>query len=145
VIREASAVWYGSGGGGKGELSTESGVLTNTPYSSRTRFDSEKGSKPDELIAAAHAGCFTMAFAFRLQDAGYTPTQLHTNAAVSLEKDKEGFRITRSAPTLRASVANLDPGAFILLARDAERNCPVSNVLNAEITLNAQLPSDPQP
>jgi osmotically inducible protein OsmC len=108
VIRKANAVWHGTGRGGKGELSTDSGVLANTPYSFRTRFEGEIGTNPEELIAAAHAGCFTMALAFRLQSAGYTATELNTEAAVTLEQDKEGFRVTRSAPTLRASVANLN-------------------------------------
>jgi osmotically inducible protein OsmC len=145
VIRKASAVWYGTGRGGKGELSTDSGVLENTPYSFRTRFESEKGTNPEELIAAAHAGCFTMAFAFRLQAAGYTPTELNTEAAVTLEQDKEGFRIARSALTLRARVPNLDQETFARLARDAEQNCPVSKVLSAEITLDAKLMLDRQP
>jgi lipoyl-dependent peroxiredoxin len=145
VIRKAKAVWYGTGRDGKGALSTDSGVLTHTPYSFRTRFESEKGTNPEELIAAAHAGCFTMAFAFRLQAAGYTPTQLNTEAAVTLEQDKEGFRIVRSALTLRASVANLEQDTFDRLALDAEKNCPVSRALNAEITLDAKLVSDGQP
>jgi lipoyl-dependent peroxiredoxin len=145
VIRKAKAVWFGTGRGGRGELSTDSGVLANTPYSFRTRFESEQGTNPEELIAAAHAGCFTMALAFRLQSAGYTPTQLSTEAAVTLEQDKEGFRIARSALTLRASVANLDQDTFARLAQDAEKNCPVSKVLSAEITLDAKLVLDPQP
>ncbi|MDB6158852.1 MAG: OsmC protein [Gammaproteobacteria bacterium] len=104
-----------------------------------TRFENEKGTNPEELIAAAHAGCFTMAFALRLQDAGYTPTQLNTEAAVTLERDTEGFRISRSALTLRASVPNLDQDTFDRLAQHAEQNCPVSRVLRAEITLDAKL------
>lgn len=139
MLRKARAVWRGSGRDGNGDLSTDSGVLTNTPYSFRTRFENEKGTNPEELIAAAHAGCFTMALAFRLQRAGYTPTQLNTEAAVTLEQDKEGFRISRSALTLRASVPNLDQDTFARLAQDAEQNCPVSRVLRAEITLDAKL------
>ena len=108
-------------------------------HSFRTRFEGEKGTNPEELIAAAHAGCFTMALAFRLQAAGYTPTKLHTEAAVNLEKNDEGFSISRSALTLRASVPNLDQDTFDRLARDAERNCPVSRVLKTEITLDAHL------
>jgi osmotically inducible protein OsmC len=144
VIRKAKAAWFGTGRGGTGELSTDSGVLANTPYSFRTRFEAEKGTNPEELIAAAHAGCFTMAFAFRLQAAGYTPTELRTEAAVTLEQDKEGFRISRSALTLRASVASLDQDTFARLALDAEKNCPVSRVLSAEITLDAKLVLDEQ-
>jgi osmotically inducible protein OsmC len=139
MIRKARALWRGSGRDGNGGLSTDSGVLANTPYSFRTRFESEKGTNPEELLAAAHAGCFSMAFAFRLQRAGYTPTELSTEAAVTLEHDKESFRISRSALTLRASVPNLDPGTFARLAQDAEQNCPVSRVLRAEITLDAKL------
>ena len=104
MIRKARAVWRGNGRTGNGDLSTDSGVLANTPYSFRTRFENEKGTNPEELIAAAHAGCFTMALAFRLQGAGYTPTELNTEAVVTLEQDKESFRISRSALTLRASV-----------------------------------------
>jgi osmotically inducible protein OsmC len=90
VIRKARAVWYGTGRGEKGNLSSDSGVLADTPYSFSTRFESEKGTNPEEeLIAAAHAGCCTMALAFRLQAAGYTPTELHTEAAVTLEKNDE--------------------------------------------------------
>ena len=114
-------------------------MLAETPYSFKTRFENEKGTNPEELIAAAHAGCFTMALAFGLQGAGYTPTELTTEAAVTLEPEGQGFRISRSALTLRASVPNLDQGTFARLAGEAEKNCPVSKVLNAEITLDAKL------
>jgi osmotically inducible protein OsmC len=149
MIRKAKAVWRGTGRAGNGNLSTDSGVLAETPYDSgvlaetpysfKTRFESEKGTNPEELIAAAHAGCFTMALAFGLQGAGYAPTELSTEAAVTLEQEGQGFRISRSALTLRASVPNLDQGTFARLAGEAERNCPVSKVLNAEITLDAKL------
>ena len=139
MIRKAKAVWRGTGRDGSGGLSTDSGVLAETPYSFNTRFDSEKGTNPEELIAAAHAGCFTMALAFRLQRAGYTPTELSTEAAVTLEQDEAGFRISRSALTLRAQVPNLDDDAFARMARDAEKNCPVSKILKTEITLDAKL------
>jgi osmotically inducible protein OsmC len=139
MIRKARAVWRGSGRTGTGDLSSDSGVLANTPYSYRTRFENQKGTNPEELIAAAHAGCFTMALAFRLQAAGYTPTELNTEAAVTLEQDGEGFRISRTALTLRASVPNVDQDTFARLAKDAEENCPVSRVLKAEITLDARL------
>jgi osmotically inducible protein OsmC len=139
MIRIARAVWRGTGRDGDGELSTDSGVLDETPFSYRTRFENEKGTNPEELIAAAHAGCFTMALAFQLQTAGYTPTELATEAAVSLEPEGQGFRITRSALTLRASVPGLDEATFNQLAGAAEKNCPVSKVLNAEITLDAVL------
>ncbi len=139
MIRKAKAVWRGTGRAGDGDLSTDSGVLSNTPFSFRTRFENEKGTNPEELIAAAHAGCFTMALAFRLQSAGYTPTELNTDAAVTLDPEGSGFRITHSALTLRASVPNLTESAFEQLAKDAELNCPVSKVLNAQITLDAKL------
>jgi len=139
MIRKAKAVWRGTGRAGTGQLSTDSGVLAETPYSFRTRFENEKGTNPEELIAAAHAGCFTMALAFQLQGAGFTPTELTTEAAVSLEPEGQGFRITRSALTLRANVPKLDEAAFAKLAGEAEKNCPVSKVLNAQITLDAKL------
>ena len=139
MIRKARAVWRGTGRAGNGDLSTDSGVLAGTPYSFRTRFENEKGTNPEELIAAAHAGCFTMALAFQLQSAGYTPTELSTEAAVSLDPEGAGFRITRSALTLRAKVPNLGEAAFSQMAKDAELNCPVSKVLKAEITLDAKL------
>src|SRR5580704_11850196 len=139
MIRKAAAVWRGNGRSGNGELSTESGVLAKTPYSFKTRFENEKGTNPEELIAAAHAGCFTMALAFQLQAAGFTATELNTEAAVSLDPEGQGFRITRSALTLRATVPNLDEATFKRLAGEAEKNCPVSKVLNATITLEAKL------
>jgi lipoyl-dependent peroxiredoxin len=139
MIRKAKAIWHGTGRAGNGNLTTDSGVLDNTPYSFKTRFENEKGTNPEELIAAAHAGCFTMALAFQLQGAGFTPTELVTDAAVSLDPEGQGFRISRSALTLRAKVPNLDQATFDRLAGDAEKNCPVSKVLNAAITLDAKL------
>jgi lipoyl-dependent peroxiredoxin len=139
MIRKAKAVWIGSARAGYGDLSTDSGVLNRTPYSFRTRFGTEKGTNPEELIAAAHAGCFTMALAFQLESAGYIPTELKTEAAVSLDPEGSGFRITRSALTLRATVPNITATAFDQLAKNAELNCPVSKVLKAEITLEAKL------
>jgi osmotically inducible protein OsmC len=139
MIRKANAIWRGTGRAGNGELSTDSGVLAKTPYSFRTRFENEKGTNPEELLAAAHAGCFTMALAFQLQTAGYTPTELQTEAAVSLDPEGTGFRISRSALTLRAKVPNLSEATFAQLAKEAELNCPVSKVLKAEITLDAKL------
>ena len=137
--RKARAVWQGTGKDGTGQLTSDSGVLSATPYSFKTRFENEKGTNPEELIAAAHAGCFTMALAFGLQAGGYTPTELTTEAAVTLESEGQGFRISRSALTLRAQVPNPDQAAFARMAGDAEKNCPVSKVLKAEITLDAKL------
>ena len=140
MIRKARAVWHGTGRDGKGDLSTDSQVLTHTPYSYKTRFENEKGTNPEELLAAAHAGCFTMALAFRLQMAGFTPDELSTEAAVTLEPDgSQGFKISRSALTLRAKVPGISAEKFADFAHDAEKNCPVSKVLKAEITLDAKL------
>jgi lipoyl-dependent peroxiredoxin len=139
MIRKSKAVWHGTGRDGSGTLSSDSGVLDDTRYSFKTRFQDEKGTNPEELIAAAHAGCFTMALAFGMQAAGITPTELTTEAAVTLEPEGKGFRISRSALTPRAKVPNLDAAKFSELAKDAEKNCPVSKVLNAEITLDAKL------
>jgi osmotically inducible protein OsmC len=139
MIRKASAVWRGNGRSGTGDIFTESGVLEKTPYSFRTRFENEKGTNPEELVAAAHAGCFTMALAFGLQTAGVTATELTTEAAVTLEPEGQGFRISRSALTLRAKVPGVSDATFAELARDAERNCPVSKLLKAEIPLDAKL------
>src|SRR5450631_4225438 len=139
MIRKAKAVWRGTGRTGNGNLSPDSAVLAETPYFFKTRFENEKGTNPEELLVAPHAGCFTMALAFRLQGAGYTPTELNTEAAVTLEPEGQGFRISRSALTLRAEVPNLDETKFVELAKDAEETCPVSEVLRAAITLDAKL------
>ena len=137
--RKAKAVWTGTGKDGTGHLTTDSGVLSATPYSFKTRFESEKGTNPEELIAAAHAGCFTMALAFQLQGAGFTPTELTTESVVSLEKDGDGFKVSKSALTLTAEVPNIDKAKFDELAKNAEKGCPISKVLNAEITLSYTL------
>jgi osmotically inducible protein OsmC len=139
MIRKAKAVWHGTGRDGGGTVSTESGVLAATPYSFKTRFENEKGTNPEELIAAAHAGCFSMTMAFILQSAGLTPIELSVEAAVTIEPEGEGFRISRSALTLRAQVPNLDQAAFDRMVDAAEKNCPVSKVLNAAITVDAKL------
>jgi osmotically inducible protein OsmC len=140
MIRKAKAIWRGTGRDGNGDLSTDSQVLNRSPYSYKTRFENDKGTNPEELLAAAHAGCFTMALAFALQMAGFTPTELATEAAVTLEPDgNRGFKISRSALTLRAQIPGISEEKFSSLARDAEQNCPVSKVLKAEITLDARL------
>lgn len=141
MIRKARAVWRGTGKDGTGDLTTDSGVLSATPYSFKTRFESEPGTNPEELIAAAHAGCFTMQLAFLIQRAGLEPEELSTEAAVSLVPDGQGFKIDRSALTLRAKVPGLDQAKFEELAGVAEKSCPVSRLLNAEITLDATLES----
>ncbi|HUO23742.1 MAG TPA: OsmC family protein [Caulobacteraceae bacterium] len=139
MIRKAKAVWKGTGKDGTGALTTDSTVLSSTPYSFKTRFESEPGTNPEELIAAAHAGCFTMALAFQLQAAGFAATEMSTEAAVSLSPDGQGFKIDKSHLTLRASIPGIDAAKFAELAGGAEKNCPVSKVLNAEITLDAAL------
>jgi osmotically inducible protein OsmC len=139
MIRKANAVWTGSGRDGAGRLTTASGVLSESLYGFKTRFENEPGTNPEELIAAAHAGCFSMALAFGLQRAGFTPDEIRTEAAVTLEPEGDGFRISRSALTLRARIPGIDEAKFRELAGQAEKTCPVSKVLNAEITLDAAL------
>lgn len=139
MIRKANAVWRGTGRDGEGALSSASGVLQDTPYSFKTRFEDQPGTNPEELIAAAHAGCFTMALAFAMQREGFTPEELSTEAAVSLDQDGPGFKISKSALTLRARVPGLSEAKFQELAETAEKTCPVSRVLNAEITLEVLL------
>jgi osmotically inducible protein OsmC len=139
MIRKAQAVWHGTGRDGTGDLTTQSGIMSHTPYSFKTRFEGEPGTNPEELIAAAHAGCFTMALAFQLQAAGFTPEELSTEAAVSLDQDGTGFKISKSALTLTAKVPGLSQEKFDELAGNAEKGCPVSKVLNAEITLTKTL------
>ena len=139
MIRKANVVWKGDGRNGTGTMTTQSGVLSESPYGFKTRFENEPGTNPEELIAAAHAGCFSMALAFGLQAAGFAPDELRTEAAVTLEPEGEGFKISRSALTLRAKIPGVDAAKFAEFAKAAEKNCPVSKVLNAEITLDAQL------
>jgi osmotically inducible protein OsmC len=139
MIRTAQANWKGTGKDGSGDLGVASGVLSHTPYSYKTRFEDAQGTNPEELLAAAHAGCFTMATAFRLQAAGFTPDSLTTDCAVSIEPDGGGFKITRSALTLKASVPGLDKATFDQLVKEAKETCPVSRLFNTEITLEATL------
>lgn len=145
MIRKAKAVWRGTGRDGCGKVFTESGALAETPYSFRTRFENEKGTNPEELMAAAHAECFSMTLAFVLQGAAYSPTELDVEAAVTIESESQGFRITRSALTLNAQVPNLDEATFTRMVGDAEKNCPVSKVLNAAVKVDAKLTSTQAP
>src|SRR5579862_3107712 len=112
MIRKAKAVWTGTGRDGTGHLSSESGVLAETPYSFKTRFENEKGTNPEELIAAAHAGCFTMALAFGLQLAGFTPTEISTEAAVTLDPEGQGFKNSQPPLTSRAKLPQLYAAGF---------------------------------
>lgn len=139
--RKASAVWQGNLKDGKGTISTESGALSATPYSFRTRFESEKGANPEELIAAAHAGCFTMALSGQLTGAGLTPERLTTEAAVTLEKLEAGFTITKIHLDVKARIPGATREAFDTAAASAKANCPVSRLLKAEITMSASLES----
>ena len=139
IKRNASAHWSGTGKEGKGTITTQSGVLSDTPYSFSRRFGDEKGTNPEELIAAAHASCFTMALAFQLSGAGHPPEQLDTKADVSLEQIEGGWKIAAVALTLKAKVPGLSRDEFTKLAETAKANCPVSKVLNAAITLDATL------
>lgn len=137
--KRASARYEGFGKEGRGHVSTESGALDDRPYGFGTRFGDEKGTNPEELIAAAHASCFTMALSFALARAGHSDGTLETNAAVTIEKEGEGFTVTKSALTLEADVPGIDADEFARLADEAKRNCPISKLLKAEITLEHRL------
>jgi osmotically inducible protein OsmC len=139
TTRSGSARYEGFGKDGKGHVSTQSGVLKDQSYGFNTRFGDEPGTNPEELIAAAHASCFTMALSFALAKAGYGDGTLETTARVTLDKDGEGFSITRSDLTLAATIQGIDADEFARIATDAKANCPVSKVLNAEITLSHTL------
>jgi osmotically inducible protein OsmC len=139
--RKASAVWKGGLKDGKGTISSDSGVLKDTKYSFSTRFEGEPGTNPEELIAAAHAGCFSMALSAQLGAAGITPEQIATQAAVTLEKVGDAFAITSVHLTVRARIPGVDPAKFKEATEAAKSGCPVSKVLNAKITMEAQLES----
>jgi osmotically inducible protein OsmC len=139
TTRSGSARYEGFGKDGKGHVSTQSGALSDKPYSFNTRFGEEAGTNPEELIAAAHASCFTMALSFALARAGFTAGRLETTAKVTLDKDGDGFSITRSDLDLAATVDGIDADQFATIAADAKANCPVSKVLKAEITLTHRL------
>ena len=134
-IRTASARYEGFGKDGQGHVSTQSGVLTDSPYGFGTRFGDERGTNPEELVGAAHASCFTMALSFALAREGYEGGELETKAAVTLEQDGDGFTITRSDLTLTGSVPGIDVEEFRRIAEDAKANCPVSKLMKAEISL----------
>jgi lipoyl-dependent peroxiredoxin len=137
--RTASAVWNGDLKQGKGTLSAPGGVLNNTPYSFTSRFENGPGTNPEELIAAAHAGCFTMALSAFLGKAGFTPQELSTRAALDLEQVNGDWTITKIHLDLTGRVPQIDAAKFEEIAKDAKTNCPVSRVLNAEISLSAKL------
>ena len=130
-----SARYEGLGKDGKGHVSTQSGALSDQPYGFQTRFEDKPGTNPEELIAAAHASCFTMALSFKLAEAGHEDGSVETEAKVTLEKGDDGFKVTRSALSTKAKVPGLDQSKFEDLAADAKANCPISKLLDAEITL----------
>src|SRR5215468_11572930 len=139
--RKAGAVWKGGLKDGKGIVTTASGVLKATPYSFSTRFENAQGTNPEELLAAAHAGCFTMALSAQLGNAGITAKKLETTATISLEKVGEGFSITKSHLDLTAEIPGADKAKFDAAVKAAETGCPVSKLFKAEITVNAKLVS----
>src|SRR5881409_1731306 len=137
--RTASAEWNGDLKQGKGLLGTQSGVLKTTPYSFSTRFENGVGTNPEELLAAAHAGCFTMALSAQLGNAGMTATKLETTATISLDKLPDGFAITKSHLYLFARVPGADKAKFDAAVKAAETGCPASKLFKAEISVNARL------
>jgi len=139
--RKASAEWNGSLKDGKGVISTESGLLENAQYSFSTRFENGKGTNPEELIAAAHAGCFSMALSAQLTTAGTPPARVATTATVTLDKTDAGFTVTNVHLEVTASVPGATEAAFQEAAGNAKKGCPISRLLNTEITMNARLES----
>lgn len=137
--RSASAVWRGGLKDGKGTVSSESGVLSSTPYNFRMRFENEKGTNPEELIAAAHAACFSMALSAQLGNAGMTADSIETSATVTLEQVEGGFAVTSSHLKTAVKIPGADTAAFQKAADDAKAGCPISKLLNAKITLDATL------
>lgn len=137
--RSASAEWKGDLKGGKGTISTESGVLSDSQYSFKTRFEEGKGTNPEELVAAAHAGCFSMALSLELANFDLTADSIRTTAAVTLEKTDQGFAVTKVHLDLKAKIPGADNATFQKAADNAKKGCPISKLLNAEITLDAVL------
>lgn len=139
--RTGSAIWQGGLKEGKGQLTTQSGVLSDSKYGFQTRFEEEPGTNPEELIAAAHAGCFSMALSMILGEADLTPDKIDTKAHLTLEKTEDGFSITRVHLDVTARVPGTDQAQFEELAQKAKVGCPVSRVLKADITMDAKLES----
>lgn len=137
--RKAAAIWQGGLKDGKGVLSTESGVLNQTSYSFKTRFENGTGTNPEELLAAAHAGCFTMALSAELGKVGIVPTKLESSANISLESQGGGFAITKSQIDLNADIPGANPDQFNAAVKAAETGCPVSKLFKAEISVSAKL------
>lgn len=139
MIKKAWAVWKGSLKDGGGTISTETGVLNEAPYGFKARFEDGKGTNPEELIGAAHAGCFSMALSLMLGEAGLTAQKIETHAAVTLEKVGDGFEITSSHLDVVATIPGADSTKFMEIADRAKTGCPVSKLLKAKITMNAKL------
>ena len=139
INRTGSAVWSGGLKDGKGAISTQSGALKSYPYGFASRFEGVAGTNPEELIAAAHAGCFTMALSLMLGEAGFVADEMNTSAKVTLEQVADGFAITTSHLTLTAKIPKIDQATFDSIVAKAKAGCPVSKVLKAEITLDAKL------
>ena len=139
INKSASAHWEGSLKEGKGYISTESGVLDNQPYGFNTRFESGNGTNPEELVGAAHAGCFSMALSMVLGEAGFTAESINTRAKVTLEQVAGGFAVTKVHLDVKASVPNAGADDFKEAAETAKKNCPISKLLNADITMDAEL------
>ena len=137
--RKASAVWQGNLKSGKGTISTASGALSNTQYSFATRFEQGVGTNPEELIAAAHAGCFSMALSAQLGEAGMTADRIDTTATVTMEKNAVGWEVTASHLDVRAKIPGANQDAFEKAANNAKAGCPISRLLNAKITMKASL------
>jgi len=137
--RKASAVWRGGLKDGKGTISSESGVLKETQYSFSTRFENGIGTNPEELIAAAHAGCFSMAFSAELGKAGITPESIHTTATITMDKTDAGWTVTESHLDVAAKIPGVDPAKFTAAANAAKAGCPISRLLKANVTMNARL------
>jgi len=139
MTRKASATWEGDLKSGKGSISTESGTLRNTQYSFSTRFENGVGTNPEELIAAAHAGCFSMALSAELGNAGMKPTKIETSAALTLEKTSAGWTVTAIHLSSTATIPGADREKFENAAKAAKAGCPISRLLNTQITLDAKL------
>jgi len=137
--RSASAVWKGGLQDGRGTVSTESGILANTPYNFKMRFENEKGTNPEELVAAAHAACFSMALSMILGLAGMTADSIETKATVTLDKGDAGFSVTSSHLDTTVRIPNATKAAFDEAAEKAKAGCPISKLLNAKITMSAKL------
>lgn len=139
MIKKGSAVWRGTIKEGQGTISTETGVLRDAPYGFKSRFESGPGTNPEELIAAAHAACFSMALSLMLGEAGHAADTIETSAEVRMEKKDDGFSIVSSHLDLRANVPGISDSLFTEIAEKAKAGCPVSKLLNAEISMNATL------